>query len=65
MHDHYGPTRTQSSCEKSIQVNALPKIVGFSEYSSFLPKGKLTGLVRLYGPTVNGSHCCGDPALVA
>ena len=51
-------TRTQSSFEKS-KVNALPKVVGF------LPQGKLTGWDRYYGPTVIGSRCCGDPALVA
>ena len=25
----------------------------------------MTGWDRYYGPTVIGSHCCGDPALVA
>jgi hypothetical protein len=39
-------TRTQSSCEKSKKVNALPKSWVFPGYSGFLPQGKLTGWVR-------------------
>ena len=57
-------TRTQSSCEKS-KVNTLPKVVGFLRVLRFPPTGKLTGWDRYHGPTVIGSRCCGDPALVA
>ena len=37
----------------------------FSGHFGFLPQGKLTARDRYYGPTVIGSRCCGDPALVA
>ena len=40
---------------------------GFSPgYFGFLPQGKLTGWVRyVKGPTVIGTCCCGDPALIS
>ena len=34
-------TRTQSSCEKSKKVNALPEVVGFLRVLRFPPTGKV------------------------
>ena len=50
---------------KRCIVNALPKVVGFLRVLRFPPAGKVDMVGQLYGPTVIGSRCCGDPALVA
>ena len=50
---------------KRVKSTLCRKSWVFSGYSGFLPQGKLTGWDRYYGPTVIGSRCCGDPALVA
>ena len=49
---------------KRVKLTFCRKSWVFSGYSGFLPQGKLTGWDRYYGPTVIGSRCCGDPALV-